>query len=67
MAKVGVNKLEKNQFGARGTALCHLAIKHGRLFRALLENGLHQEIEFLAKYDENFNRDYNNYFGESSR
>ena len=42
-----------------------MATEHGRLLKALIdEGGMEDEIELLAKYDKSFNDAYNEYFGK---
>jgi len=57
------NSLEKKIYQGRGSSICHVATEHGRLLRALInEGGLAEEIEFLAQHDKSFNDAYNEYF-----
>lgn len=57
------NSLEKKIYQGRGSSICHVATEHGRLLKALIEEGgLSDEIELLAKYDKSFNDAYNEYF-----
>ena len=59
------NSLEKKIYQGRGSSICHVATEHGRLLRALInEGGLAEEIEFLAQHDKSFNDAYNEYFGK---
>lgn len=58
------NSLEKKIYQGRGSSICHVATEHGRLLKALLNEGpqLYEEIEFLAQHDKSFNDAYNEYF-----
>jgi len=57
------NSLEKKIYQGRGSSICHVATEHGRLLKALInEGGMAEEIEFLAKHDKSFNEAYNEYF-----
>ena len=56
--------MQKREYPGRGSALCHVATDHGRLFKAMLQESevdkkiMEKEINDLAKYDKQFNETY---------